>query len=48
MNETVLHIAAKIGDTTILTELLMYNPKLNVLDIVRLIQTIPLPYALFK
>ena len=35
MNETALHIAAKKGDTNILTVLLKHNPNLHVLDIVR-------------
>ena len=34
IGETALHIAAKIGDTTTLTVLLKYNPKLDVHDIV--------------
>ena len=34
IGKTALHIAAKIGDTTTLTVLLKYNPKLDVLDIV--------------
>ena len=42
IGETALHIAAKKGDTTTLTVLLMYNPKLDVLDVVRFIQTITL------
>ena len=47
IGETALHIAAKKGDTTILNELLKYNPKLDVLDVVRFIQTITLLFYLF-
>ena len=35
MGETALHLAAEKGDTTTLTLLLKYNPKLDVFDIVR-------------
>lgn len=35
MGETALHLAAEKGDTTTLTVLLKYNPKLDVFDIVR-------------
>ena len=45
MGETALHIAARKGDFATLTVLLMYDPKLDVLDIVRLILIITLPYS---
>ena len=45
MGETALHMAANKGDSTTLSVLLKYNPKLDALDIVRWIQIIVISYT---